>query len=150
MTDVAAAGAIIPGQLGFGWQAGLLGAIPILCILGCLIVFSVSPVGCRSRHALIRGIGRIPVLGRYLAFAGIVCSAVPLASLSLHLVASSSIQSLKVSGDIPPESWMRIRQDVGEGVTWVQRGSVTQVYFLKEKRAAVRRALEKEHIAAAE
>jgi hypothetical protein len=37
-------------------------------------------------------------------------------------------------------------QGVGEGITFRESGGGTQVIFLKEKRAAVERALQKEHI----
>jgi hypothetical protein len=151
MTDVAAVESIIPGQLGFR-QAQLLAATPILCVLVCLIVFLMSPVGNCSQYKPIRRIGRIPILGRYCVFAGIVCGAVLLGLLSLNLLASRSIQSLKLSGDISPLSVIpyQIQQDVGEGVTFRWRGGETRVFFLKEKRAAVEHALQKEHIAAEE
>jgi hypothetical protein len=148
MADLAAAVAIIPGSLGFRWQAVLLGATPILCALGCLIAFLASPVGNRSQNALIRGIGRIPVIGRYLVYVGVVCGVVLLEALCLNWLASSSIQSFRLSGDVSPssESPMRIRQAVGEGVTFRWRGDETRIFFLKEKRAAVLHAIQDEHI----
>ena len=150
VTDLAAVVAIIPGQLGFRRQAELLAATPILCVLGCLVVFILSPVGNHSQYAPIRGIGKIPVLGRYFVFVAMVCVAEVLGSLSLNMLTSSSIESLRLSGDIPFESWTRIHQDVGDGVAFRGSGRETRVFFLKEKREAVRRALQKENITAAE
>jgi hypothetical protein len=139
VTDVAAIQALIPRRMGLRWQAELLAATPILCVLGCLIAFLLSPVGNRSQYALIGGIGRIPVLGRYFIFAGIVCGAV----LLLNLLLFFPVRSMKLSGNLSDESQMRLRQEVGEGV--VVRDD--KILFLEEKRAAVRRALQKEHIA---
>lgn len=146
MMDVASAVAVIPGQIGFGWQAVLVGAIPILCVLGCLVAFALSRVGNRSQYALIRGIGEIPVLGRYFVFVALVCGAELLGALSLDLFTSSSIRSLKLSGDVPIELWGRVCQDVGGGVTFRGSGGETRVFFLKEKRDTVLCALQKEHI----
>ena len=146
MTGAAAVLARVLEPMGFVWQGGLLGATPILCVVGCLIVFLLAPVGNQSKYTLIRGIGRIPVLGRYFVFVGIVCGTVLLMLLSLYLLAFFSVQSLKLSGDVPPESSMRIQQDVGDGVTFLSSEGETRVFFPPIKREAVRRALQKEHI----
>jgi hypothetical protein len=149
-TDLAEAEAVIPGQLGFGWQITLLGATPILCALGCVIVFLVSPVGNCSRSVVTRGIGRIPILGRYLVFVGMACGAVLIEASCLNRFAFSSIESMTFSTRISDETWLRMRQEVGEGVGIQWRGDVTQLFFLKDKRAAVECAIHKEHVAAKE
>jgi hypothetical protein len=146
MTDVAAVEAITPRQLGFWWQGELLAATPILCVFGCLIVFLACPVSNCSRYGVVRGIGRIPTLGRYCVFCVIVWGAVLAAVPSLKFLMSFSVDSVKLPGQIPPESLTRVIQDVGEGITFQESGGGTQVFFLKEKRAAVERALQKEHI----
>jgi hypothetical protein len=146
MTDVAAVGAIIPRRLGFWWQGDLLAATPIMCVLGCLIVFLACPVGNGSRYGVVRGIGRIPTLGRYCVFCVIVWVAVLAAVPSLKFLMSFSVDSVKLQGQISDESLMRVMQGVGEGITFRESGGGTQVIFLKEKRAAVERALQKEHI----
>ena len=138
VNDVAAVQAIIPRRIGLRWQAELLAATPILCVLGCLIAFFLSPVSNRSQYALIRGIGRIPVLGRYFIFAGTVCGA----ALLLNFLLFFPVRSMKLSGNLSDESWMRLRQEMGEGV--VVRDD--KILFLEEKRAVVKRALQKEHI----
>jgi hypothetical protein len=53
-----------------------------------------------------------------------------------------------LSSDIPPESSLpeKVQQEVGEGIMFQWRGDETRVFFLKEKRSAVERALQKEHI----
>ena len=144
MVDLAAVEAVIPGQLGFRKQAVFLAATPILCVVGCLIVFIMLPVGNHSQFRLFRRIGMISVLGRYCLFAGIVCGMVMLELLILWT--SSSIQSLRLSGDVSDSSWGQIQKDVGDGVTFRWRGYGTEVFFLKEKREAVLRAIQKEHV----
>lgn len=146
MTDLAAVSAAIPSALGFGWQATLLAALPLLCVVGSLIVSWCAPAGNCSRFTLIRGIGRIPVLGRYLVFVGIVCCTVLLGMLVLNVLTSSSIQSLTLPTNTPRSITTRIHQDVGEGVVFRWRGDEVRVFFLKEKRAALQRALERESI----
>jgi len=147
MTGVAAVAAVTPGQLGFGWQTSLLAMTPALCLFGCLAVSVLSPVGNRSQITLIRGIGRIPVLGRYFVFVAVLCGTVFAMMVVMNLFAFSSIQSLDISRDLPFETWIQIREEVGEGVTFQGSGDEMQVLFLEEKRAAVERALEKESIA---
>jgi len=142
-TDTAAVEAIAPWQVGLKWQAGLMRATPLLCVFGCVILSRLSPRGNQSRFALLRGVGRIPVLGRYAAFA-IAAQAV---TLLLSLVLFTSVQSLKLSRDIPPESWLRIEQAVGGGVTCTTDCHGTRVLFLEEKRTAIKRALHNEGIA---
>lgn len=146
--DLAAVKAIIPTQLGFRWPAELLAGTPVLCVLGCLVVFIVSPVGNSSQHKLVRRIGAIPVLGRYCLFVGILYCVMLLELLFLNLCTSSSIQSLKLSGDVSPLSSVpdQIQKDAGGGVTFQWRGDETRIFFLKEKRAAVLRAIQKEHV----
>jgi hypothetical protein len=144
--DVTAVEAIIPLHLGFRWQGELLAATPILCVFGCLIVFLVCPVGNCSRYRVVRGIGRIPTLERYGVFCVIVWVAMLAAVPSLKFLMSFSVDSVKLQGQISPESLTRVMQDVGEGITFRGSGGSTQVIFLKEKRAAVERALRKEHI----
>jgi hypothetical protein len=146
MVDIEGVNAPILGALGLEWQAELLTVTPIICVLVCLIAFVSFPVGNNSRYALIRGIGRIPVFGRYLVVAGIVCGVV----LLLNFLLFSPVQSLKLSGDVSPESWAQIEQDAGGGVTLGSGSRGTRVFFLEEKRAAVQRALQKEHIKAEE
>ncbi|GEM_PF-3467432 len=150
MADVAAAAAMIPGSLGFAWQAGLLGLTPLLCVVGCVIVSILAPVGNHSRSTLLRAVGRVPVLGRYFLFAIFGCSAVLLGAVSLHLVTSSSIQSLTLQGNVPTDARVRIQTDVGEGIAILGAGDKTRVFFLKEKREAVERAFDKEGIAPGE
>lgn len=101
MTDLAAVEAIIPASLGFRWQAAFLEALPLLCVVGTLIVFWAAPVGNCSQSTLVRRIGRIPVLGRYLVFVGIVCGTVLLGMLALNVLTSSSIQSLTLPSNTP-------------------------------------------------
>ena len=146
--DLLAVKTIIPWRMGFRWQAEFVATTPIVCIIGCVIVFLLSPVANRSRFALIRGVGRIPVLGRYWVCAGIVCGVGLVAMLSLNLLTSSSIQSLTLPVNISGETWTRIEQEVGEGVTYESSRGVTRVFFLKEKRAAVQRAIQNDHITA--
>jgi hypothetical protein len=147
-TDIAAAAACIPGRLGFRWQATLVGATPISCAAVCLVMFLLAPVGNCSQHALIRGIGAISVLGRYCVFAVVVSVAVSVGVLFLNIITSSRIESLRLVGDLSPlsKTWGRINDDVGQGVVFRWAGYETQVFFLREKRAAVLHALEKEHI----
>jgi hypothetical protein len=133
-------------QVGLTWQAYLLKATPISCFLGCLIASLFFRVGNQSRYALIRQIGRIRSLVRYVAFAGITLGAV----LLLNLILFSSVQSLRLSGDIPWQSWSRIDKEAGGGVACVSDHSGTRLLFLEEKRAAVERALKRESIAAKE
>ncbi len=144
-TDLAAVTATIPAMLGFRWQATFLQVLPLLCVGGSLIISLAAPVGNCSRFTLVRGIGRIPVLGRYLVFVVIVCGTVLLGMLALNVLTCSSIQSLKLPSNTPMAIATRIYEDVGEGAV-VRWGSDTRVFFLSEKRAAVQRALEKEGI----
>jgi hypothetical protein len=147
MTDLAAVPASVLGPTGFKWQAEVLIATPILCVVACLIVFLLSPVGNRSRSKLIRGIGHVSVLGRYWLFAGVVCAVVLLELLILYIVMLTSLQSLTLLGDVPYESSTRIQQDAGEGVIiFRSNAGETRVLFRPEKRATVERALRKQHI----
>jgi hypothetical protein len=136
MIDTASTLVRIPAAVGLRCRTVLLASIPITC-LGCLIVFLLSPVGNQSRFAIIRGIGKIPVLGRYLAFAGIAYIIV-----SLSFLLFSQVGEIELSSQMSPESLARIEQEVGGGVAI----GVRQVFFLKEKQVAVQRALKKEHI----
>jgi hypothetical protein len=62
---------------------------------------------------------------------------------SLSLLLLSRVGEMRHdSYTIPPDSWLRIEQDVGGGIA----DDGLQVYFLEEKRAALRCALQKEHI----
>ncbi len=146
MADVAVAAAMIPAGLGFGWQANLLAATPLLCVLGCLSVSILAPVGNRSRFTLVRGIGRIPILGRYLVFVVVGLGTVLLMASFMYLFVFSSVQSLELRGDVPFETSTRIREEVGRGVTFQWAGDETKVFFLEEKRAAVERAIKKESL----
>jgi hypothetical protein len=83
MTDLAATQANIPAQLGLRWQAEVVSATPLLCVIGCLIGFSLWPKGNRSKYALIRGIGRIPAGIRCLIFVGIMCGIMLLQAILL-------------------------------------------------------------------
>jgi hypothetical protein len=139
VNDVAAVRSRIPRLMGLRWQAELLAATPILCVLVCLIPFLLSPVGNRSQYSLVRGIGRIPVLGRYFIFAGTVCGA----ALLLNFLLFIPVRSMKLSGNLSDESQIRLTQEVGEGVVVLDN----KMLFLEEKRAAVKHALQKEHIA---
>ncbi len=150
MSDVAAVATSIPGHLGFGWQAGLVMASPLLCVFVCLIVSNLAPVGNSSRNRAFRTVGRIPVLGRYLVFVSIGLGTVLLGVVGLHFLTSSSIQSLKLRGNVPTDAWVRVYTDVGEGVVFRGTGGETEVFFLEEKRAAVERALDMEGLAAEE
>jgi hypothetical protein len=83
MTDLAATQAIIPAQFGLRWQAEVVLATPLLCVIGCLIGFRLCPKGNRSKYALIRGIGRIPAAIQYLTFVGIMCGIMLLQAILL-------------------------------------------------------------------
>jgi hypothetical protein len=150
MTDVVAVETIVPMQMGFRWQGEVLRAAPISCAIGCLLVFLASPVGNDSRYTLQRGIGKITIGGRYFLFAEIVCCAVLLGILSLNVVVSYYVQSLKLPDKVPYETISQIRRNAGPGITSQGDASGTRLIFLKEKRAAVLRALQKEHISAEE
>ena len=119
---------------------------PVLCAVACLTVSILAPVGNHSRFTLLRAVGRVPVLGRCFLFAILGCSAVLLGAVSLHLITSSSIQSLTFQGSLPTDARVRIQTDVGEGIAIRGAGDETRVFFLKEKREAVERALKKEGI----
>ena len=148
MSDVVAVEKIIPMDMGFRWQGEFLMATPISCAVGCLLVFLASPVGNDSRYTLQRGIGKIAIGGRYFLFAEIVCCAVLLGILSLNVVMSYYVQSLKLPDDIPYQTISQIRRDAGPVVTSQSDARGRRLLFLKEKRAAVLRALQKEHISA--
>ena len=145
MTDLAVVAATIPAMLGFRWQATLLCALPLLCVMGSLIVFWGAPVGNSSKSTLVRSTGRIPVFERYLVFVGIICGTVLLGMLSLNVLTSRSIQSLTLPCNTPMSITARIYEEVGEGVIFKWE-SEKRVYFLKQKRTAVQRALEREGI----
>lgn len=146
MVDVAAMAPRIPLLLGFRWQSNLVTPSPLACIFACLVVFNLAPVGNRSRIALFRTIGRIPVLARYLVSVGIGLVTLLLGLVTLHILTSSSIQSLELRGDVPFETSTRIREEVGRGVTFQWAGDETKVFFLEEKRAAVEDAIAKESL----
>jgi hypothetical protein len=132
--------------VGFTWQVILLGAAPILCAVGCIILFLRVPVGSQSRHTLIRGIGRISVLGRYWVYVGIAA----VATAILYLVLLSFVRSIQVSGEIPAESISRLVQELRHEIAIDSNHDRTRVLFLEDNRTAVKRALQKEGIAIAE
>jgi hypothetical protein len=142
--DLAWGATLVPLQLGFGWQASLVSATPILCAAGCLIAFLVSPVRNGSRCAIIRRLGRIPVLARYGVFGATVVVATVVGALSLQLLVLCRTQSLALPEAVSDESLRRIRDGVGEGVTFAHSNAEMRVLFLKEKRGAVEQALSKE------
>lgn len=146
MVDVAAVAATIPGCLGFGWLADFVGASPLACIFVCLAISILAPVGNDSRSALVRAIGRIPVLARYLVSVGLGFGTLLLGLVALHFLTSSSIQSLQLRGDVPSETVVRIYAEVGDGVVFRWSGDEVQVFFREENRRAVERALADEGI----
>ena len=91
---------------------------------------------CNSRHAI--GVSSGSGVG------------VLLGMLTVNLLTSGSIQSLTLPGNTPQSVTTRVYQEVGEGVFFMGRGGETRVFFLKGKRAAVKRALEREGITAGE
>jgi hypothetical protein len=152
MTDLSAVAATIPARLGFLWQALLMGATPILCIVACIAVFLAAPVGNSSQKKFVRLVGVIPVLGRYCLFAVIVCGLTLLQLQALQFRASFYIQSLKLPDDVRPASPIpeKIQRDVGDKVLLRWGGGEGRIFFRKKDRAAVVRALEREHVAVEE
>jgi hypothetical protein len=137
-----------PEWMGLQRQAEFLLFLPIMCVVGCLIGFILMPVGNNSRFRIIRGMGRIPILGRYCLFNTIMIGAVLLGVYFLRrsLDTSSTVESVKISRDISGDAFHHLQQEVGnEFMSRSWRGE-TRVYFLKTKRAAVMRALENAQI----
>ena len=147
--DFAWATTLLPGQLGFIWPASLVNATPFVCAVVCLIAFVTSPPGNRSRRRLTRRLGRVSLLARYVIFAAITVAGVLGGALSLKLLVLCRTQSFGVPGPVSDESLRRIREAVGDGVTFTRNGSERHILFLNEKRGNVERTLSREHISAA-
>jgi hypothetical protein len=133
-------------ELELQWQAVILASAPIACVILFLLMSRV-PVGKKSYIAIIRGIGRLAALDRYLLFLGSIGGI----SLALHFILFLPVCSVRVSRDMSDEAWMRVSQKVGGGVVREgSSGNKQRILFLEDKRTALQRALQKERIAAQE
>jgi hypothetical protein len=144
MVDTTAVERIVPSR--FGYRSSGDTAF-MVCVLVCLVTFLVSPVGNRSRYAPIRGVGRIPVLARYVIFAAIFHITTFLDMRSVTRFTTANLGSVRISEATPGDALYRIHQKLGQQATWVGRGGELRFFFRKEDREAVVKTLQEEHIA---
>ena len=146
MMGVLAEKIAIPAQLGFRSLTMFIGATPALCGIACAAAFLVAPVQNNSQRKLVRWIGRIPIFGRYFLFSGVLMGLGFLEIAILEYLASSSIQSLTLADDVSRAELAEICQEVGDGVTFQRKGNKTCIFFLNDKKSAVERSLQKQHL----
>lgn len=89
MVDQSATKASQLREVGLPWQSSVLGIAPLGCVVSVLLVYLLVPIGNHSPWSVVRGIGRLQTLARYLIFMAVLCSVVPLLSLVLFLPVQS-------------------------------------------------------------